>query len=77
MDFGSVVQLVQDASDAAFNYYLTPAELCAWYKATITEKTLANWRSRGEGPSYIKLGGKVVYRLADVLSWEAKRRIGS
>jgi predicted DNA-binding transcriptional regulator AlpA len=28
--------------------------------------TLANWRSAGKGPRYVKLGGKVKYRKIDV-----------
>jgi predicted site-specific integrase-resolvase len=28
--------------------------------------TLANWRSAGKGPHFVKLGGKVQYRKIDV-----------
>jgi predicted site-specific integrase-resolvase len=28
--------------------------------------TLANWRSAGKGPRFVKLGGKVQYRKIDV-----------
>lgn len=31
-----------------------------------TESTLANWRCAGRGPRYIKLGGKILYRTADL-----------
>ena len=31
--------------------------------------TLANRRSRGLGPRYIKCGGRVMYRAADVAEW--------
>ena len=34
------------------------------------EKTLANWRSLGVGPAYIKMaGGGIRYRWADVEKW--------
>src|SRR5450432_1071495 len=31
--------------------------------------TLANWRSRGEGPSWLKAGRKIWYPVADFESW--------
>jgi hypothetical protein len=40
-----------------------------------TTKTLANWRNRGQGPAYLKIGGAVRYALADVLAYEAAGRI--
>lgn len=55
--------------------YLTPSELCARYKGAISERTLANWRSRGEGPGFLKIGGRVLYVVDDVLAWEGTRRI--
>lgn len=55
--------------------YLTPKELAFRWKCTITEKTLANWRSQGDGPTYTKIGGRVMYRVADVVKWEESRRI--
>lgn len=54
--------------------YLTPKELAARYGGAIAPKTLANWRSQGKGPPYVKLGGRVVYALHDVLEWEKSRR---
>lgn len=55
--------------------YLTPAELCSRYKRAISQRTLANWRSKGEGPEYTKIGGKVLYSLEDVTAWEKTRRM--
>ena len=57
--------------------YLTPTELVARYKNTITIRTLANWRSTGEGPRYTKIGGRVLYPVDDVISWENSRTLGS
>ena len=38
--------------------------------------TLANWRSRGEGPTYMKFGecrtDRIVYRLRFLKLWRAK-----
>ena len=39
----------------------------------ISERTLEQWRWQGRGPKYLKLGGRVVYRLADVEAFEAER----
>ena len=39
----------------------------------ISPRTLERWRWRGQGPSYLKIGGRVVYRLDDVERYEAQR----
>lgn len=57
--------------------YLTPAELVARYKQTVTIRTLANWRSTGEGPRYTKIGGRVLYPVDAVIKWEQERTLGS
>lgn len=50
---------------------LTPGE--AGEMARVTAKTLANWRSLGIGPAYIKLspgrGGRIRYSRKAVLAW--------
>lgn len=56
--------------------YLTPAELVLRYKSSITTRTLANWRSNGDGPSYTKIGGRVLYPVASVTQWETNRTLG-
>ena len=48
---------------------LTTAELAARWRMAIG--SLANMRTRGDGPKSIKIGGKCVrYRLADVIAYE-------
>jgi predicted site-specific integrase-resolvase len=42
----------------------------------ISHRTLERWRWLGEGPAYLKIGGRVVYRLEDVEAYEAERRHG-
>lgn len=37
----------------------------------ISARTLERWRWLGEGPVYLKLGGRVSYRLEDVEHYEA------
>lgn len=56
--------------------YLTPAELVERYKNAVTLRTLANWRCSGDGPSYTKIGGRVLYPVEAVTKWEAVRTLG-
>lgn len=53
--------------------YLTPQEVSGRYKGQISIRTLANWRSSGDGPAFTKIGGRVLYPLEKVMEWEAKR----
>jgi hypothetical protein len=39
---------------------------------TISPRTLERWRWLGQGPNYLKVGGRVVYRLDDIDAYEAK-----
>jgi predicted site-specific integrase-resolvase len=39
----------------------------------ISHRTLERWRWTGEGPRYLKLGGRIVYRLEDVEEYEAEQ----
>jgi hypothetical protein len=36
----------------------------------ISPRTLERWRWLGEGPQYLKLGGRVLYRVADIEEFE-------
>lgn len=40
----------------------------------ISPRTLERWRWTGEGPAYVKIGGRVVYRIEDVEAYEAGRQ---
>lgn len=53
--------------------FLKPEEVVARYKGNISTKTLANWRTKGGGPAYVKIGGKVMYHIAAVETWEESR----
>ena len=37
----------------------------------LSPRTLERWRFQGTGPRYLKVGGRVVYRLEDVEAYEA------
>lgn len=36
---------------------------------------LAQWRHKGRGPAYYKLGRKIIYRGADLNDWVEKHRV--
>ena len=48
---------------------LTQKELARRW--AISHRTLERWRWTGEGPDYLKLGGRVIYRLEDIMTFEA------
>jgi hypothetical protein len=52
---------------------LTPLELVERWKGSITAITLATWRSRKQGPTYIKVGGRVLYPLDGIEKYERGR----
>jgi predicted DNA-binding transcriptional regulator AlpA len=43
---------------------LDTAEAAAYLR--MAKQTLAKWRSQGRGPSYVRLGGAVFYRLSEL-----------
>jgi hypothetical protein len=43
----------------------------------LSPRTLERWRWLGEGPPFIKIGGRVVYRQEDIEAYEAGRRKAS
>ncbi|MCA3559897.1 MAG: DNA-binding protein [Aestuariivirga sp.] len=51
--------------------HLNQTELAARW--TISPRTLERWRFTGEGPQFIKIGGRVAYRLGDVEAYEAEQ----
>ena len=55
--------------------HLNQVELAARWK--ISPRTLERWRWTGEGPVFIKIGGRVVYRVLDVETYEASRQCSS
>jgi hypothetical protein len=40
---------------------------------SLSERTLERWRWLKKGPSYLRLGGRVAYRLEDIEAFEAKQ----
>ena len=48
--------------------HLNQLELAVRWR--ISHRTLERWRWTGEGPKFVKLGGRVVYRLSDIEEYE-------
>jgi hypothetical protein len=50
--------------------YLTPRQASEAYPF-LNHGTLANWRSQGRRPRYIRVGGRIVYGCSDIEEWLA------
>lgn len=51
------------------NINLTPEEVAKRLRTSVA--VLSNWRIKGTGPKFIKIGRKVLYPLAQLESFEA------
>lgn len=52
--------------------HLTQTDLARRWR--ISPRTLERWRWLGQGPKYLKIGGRVVYRLDDIEAFEAEKQ---
>ena len=43
----------------------------------LSPRTLERWRYQGTGPQFLKVGGRVVYRLDDIETFEAEQVRGT
>jgi hypothetical protein len=50
-------------------HHLNQIELSRRWK--VSPRTLERWRWLGQGPRFMKLGGRVAYRLEDIEAFEA------
>lgn len=41
------------------------------------ERTLEDWRYRGDGPPFVRMGRRIRYRRADVDAWLVKNTVRS
>ena len=39
----------------------------------VSPRTLERWRWTGQGPQFLKVGGRVVYRIEDIEAYEAEQ----
>lgn len=52
--------------------HLNQVELSRRWK--LSPRTLERWRWLQQGPQYLKIGGRVIYRLEDIEAFEARGR---
>ena len=52
-------------------HHLNQFELSRRWK--VSPRTLERWRWLGQGPRFMKLGGRVAYRLEDIEAFEAEQ----
>ncbi|UIF85152.1 helix-turn-helix domain-containing protein [Cupriavidus sp. UYPR2.512] len=57
--------------------YLTPAQVSERYSGRIAVRTLANWRSAGTGPRFLRLGGAILYPRDELERWEKRRTVSA
>jgi hypothetical protein len=53
-------------------HHLNQIELARRWR--LSHRTLERWRWLDQGPTYLKIGGRVVYRLEDVEAYETIQR---
>jgi hypothetical protein len=57
--------------------YLTPRELAARWRNIVSLSTLDNWRSsQNRGPRFVKIGGRVLYPVDEVVAYEQRNLRG-
>ena len=52
--------------------HLNQSELA--HRWGISPRTLERWRWLGQGPAFLKIGGRIAYRLSDVEAFEIAQR---
>lgn len=57
--------------------YLTPEQVVARFAGRISIRTLANWRYLGNGPSFCRVGGRILYPEDRLNEWEARNTVAS
>lgn len=55
--------------------FLTIREVVERYRRQLTDGTLRNWRMKGIGPSYVKAGKAILYRITDLERWEQRNAV--
>lgn len=62
-------------TSATAEKFLSTDELSSMLGGKIKPRTLANWRSLGMGPKFVKMGGKVAYPRNEVDAWLERRTV--
>lgn len=67
----------QHEQAAQSKQFLTAQDVCDRYHGEISVRTLGNWRNLGQGPAYVKIGGRVLYPIGKLLEWEQRNTVNS
>ncbi len=57
--------------------FLSPQDVCDRYGNNLNIRTLANWRSAGQGPFFTKIGGMIMYPIDRLVEWEHRNTVQS
>jgi hypothetical protein len=60
------------ADDPQFGRLISEAELATRYGRSV--RTLQRWRRAHTSPAWMRIGGRIFYRLDDVSAFEARAR---
>lgn len=55
--------------------FLTPEEVAERYRGCVSVGTLRNWRAMKIGPSFVKIGKAVLYRVDELEAWDDRNRV--
>lgn len=55
--------------------FLTPEEVAERYRGSVSVGTLRNWRAMKIGPSFVKIGKAVLYRVDELEAWDDRNRV--
>jgi hypothetical protein len=53
-------------------HHLNQHDLAARWRMSV--RTLERWRSQRQGPPFLRLGGRIAYRLEDIEAFEQAQR---
>lgn len=55
--------------------FLTTEEVAERYRGSVSVGTLRNWRAMKIGPSFVKIGKAVLYRVDELEAWDDRNRV--
>ena len=61
--------------DVMKRFFWSPRDLSRHWEISV--RTLERWRAESKGPAWLRLNGKVLYRIDDVMAFEEAHRHGS
>jgi predicted DNA-binding transcriptional regulator AlpA len=61
-------------TSALESVFISTAQLSAWIG--VSSITLNQWRARGQGPAFVRMGRTIRYDRRDVEAWLASQKIG-